>query len=280
MAPDCALRESGDGFGKSSRFGMLQCIGLWLPGLAIAPYVGLMARKIVLDGYAAAAVERLARQVGVSPAELIRRALSREDEAQRIGSGSAGAASGSTVPGLAAYTPLAPPVESNAPGEPGESPGATYRGVAPNISAAGEGAFTGEATDPDGFPRIFLDVNGRPVIERSGMVNAHSATEAAAHEKSPGLDLRKLTAIAQNAVSLIRRSDPGYTVQGVEVIGPSVRVKGEDSNGRITEFEFARWTVENENFSAAGDETNIAASQHDEPPIPRSGNVREEPENG
>ena len=42
-----------------------------------------MARKLVLEGPAAAAVERLARQAGVSPAELVKRALRREDEAQR-----------------------------------------------------------------------------------------------------------------------------------------------------------------------------------------------------
>jgi hypothetical protein len=42
-----------------------------------------MARKLVLDGPAAEAVERLAQSAGVSPAELIRRALRREDEAQR-----------------------------------------------------------------------------------------------------------------------------------------------------------------------------------------------------
>ena len=40
-------------------------------------------RRLVLEGPAAAAVERLARQAGVSPAELIKRALRREDEAQR-----------------------------------------------------------------------------------------------------------------------------------------------------------------------------------------------------
>ena len=44
---------------------------------------GLMARKLVLTGPAAEAVERLARSAGVSPSELIKRALRREDEAQR-----------------------------------------------------------------------------------------------------------------------------------------------------------------------------------------------------
>jgi hypothetical protein len=47
------------------------------------PYLWRMARKLVLSGPAAEAVERLARSAGISPAELIRRALRREDEAQR-----------------------------------------------------------------------------------------------------------------------------------------------------------------------------------------------------
>ena len=40
-------------------------------------------RRLMLEGPAAAAVERLAERAGISPAELIKRALSREDEAQR-----------------------------------------------------------------------------------------------------------------------------------------------------------------------------------------------------
>jgi Ribbon-helix-helix protein, copG family len=46
-------------------------------------YLWFMARKLVLTGPAAEAVERLARSAGVSPSELIKRALRREDEAQR-----------------------------------------------------------------------------------------------------------------------------------------------------------------------------------------------------
>jgi hypothetical protein len=45
-------------------------------------------RRLVLEGPAAAAVERLARQAGISPAELVKRALRREDEAQRSEGGS------------------------------------------------------------------------------------------------------------------------------------------------------------------------------------------------
>jgi hypothetical protein len=42
-------------------------------------------KRIVLEGPAAEAVERLARAAGISPAELVRRALRREDDAQRQG---------------------------------------------------------------------------------------------------------------------------------------------------------------------------------------------------
>lgn len=47
-------------------------------------------RKLVLEGPAAAAVERLARSAGVTPAELIQRALQREDETHQAKAGSAG----------------------------------------------------------------------------------------------------------------------------------------------------------------------------------------------
>ena len=60
----------------------LACIKLVMSGHAEA-YLWLMARKLVLSGPAAEAVGRLARSAGVSPGELIRRALRREDEAQR-----------------------------------------------------------------------------------------------------------------------------------------------------------------------------------------------------
>ena len=45
-------------------------------------------RRLVLEGPAAAAVERLAEQAGISPAELIKRALRRENVAQRDDEGS------------------------------------------------------------------------------------------------------------------------------------------------------------------------------------------------